>query len=142
MAIQKVTQTPGQEGDELRDFRLGDRPESSCDPEHIRPTLQAVRIDFRRWLQKERLEVTSQFLQLIVDAHKGVGILERYLAKLGGSTIPVRPPLHYFPIGEMYLNRGIARYHAKPVLLQIEIADHFRPQHARNIRGRGHAAAG
>src|SRR6266478_6184645 len=80
MAIQKVTQTPGQEGDELRNLQLGDCPESSGNPEHIRPTLQAMGIDFRRWLQKERLQVTSQFLQLIVDAHKSLGIFERYLA--------------------------------------------------------------
>src|ERR1700724_1306079 len=122
MAIQKVTQTPGQEGDELRNFRVGDRPESPGNQKHIRPTLQAVRIDFRRWLPKEWLQVTSQFLQLIVDAHKCLGIFDRYLANLRGTTIPVRPPWPHLTIGERYLKRGIARYRAQPVLLQIEIA--------------------
>ena len=142
MAIQKVAQTPGQERNELRNFQVGDRPESFGNPKKVRPPLQAVRIDFWRRLQKERLQVMSQLLQLIVHAHKSLSVFERYLAKFAGSTIPVRPPRHDLSIGERDLNCGIARHHAQPVLRQIKIADHFRPQHARNIRGSGHAAAG
>src|SRR5271167_4010704 len=132
VAIEKVAQAPRQEGDELRNFRAGNRSEASGNPEQVRPAMQAARVDLRRWLQEERLQVASQVLQLIVHAHKSLGILEGYLAKLGDSTIPLRPPRHYLSIGKRNLNRGITWHHAKPVLRQIEIADHFRTQHARN----------
>src|SRR6267154_4089222 len=142
MAIQKVAQAPGQEGDKLSNFRVGDRAEAPGNAEQIRPALQAAGVDFWWWLQKKRLQVPSQLFQLIVHAHKGFRILERYFAKLGDGTIAIDPPWHHLSIGKRDLNRGITWNHAKAVFPQIEIGDDFRPQHARDIRGSGHATAG
>src|SRR4029077_16636424 len=74
VAIKKVAQASRQEGYELRDFNVGDRAESPGYTEYIRQAMHAAGIDLRRRLEKKRLQVASQLLQLIVDPHEGIGV--------------------------------------------------------------------
>jgi len=104
--------------------------------------MHAAGIDLRRRLEKKRLQVASQLLQLIVDPHERVGVLRGNLAKFSHGAIALSPLRDHLPIGERHLNRGIARHHAKPVRQKIEIADNFRPQHAGNVRSGRDAAGG
>src|SRR5262249_55539174 len=113
VVIEKLTQTSGQKRNQLGNFSVGDISETPSDAEQITPPSNALRINLGRRLEKERLEISCQLLQLIVDANKGVGIVGRVLAKLGNRAIAPRPPWNDSAVGKCDLNGRVAWHHAQ-----------------------------
>ena len=59
------------------------------------------------------------------------------------NAIAIRPPGDQLTVGKGNLKRRIAGHHPESMIGEIEIADHFGPEHAGNVRsGRGAAAWG
>ena len=108
----------------------------------VRPAAEARGIDFGRRLQEERLQITSQLLQLIVHADEGFGVFSGELAKLRFGALAIHPPGNNLSVGKRNLDRGIAGNHAQPVVSQLQILNHFRTQHAGDVRSGGDAASG
>ena len=77
ISIEKLAEAARQKRNKLRDFLARDRPETFAHAEQIRPAMHAGGVEFRRRLEKEWLKVPSQFLQLIIDADKSLGVVGR-----------------------------------------------------------------
>ena len=106
-----------------------------------RPSKPA-RVDVRRRLEEERLEVPGELLQLVVHAHERPRVGGRELLELPDRALPVRPPGHHRAVGKGHEQRRVAGNHPQPVSRQVEVADDLGPQHARDVRGRRGPAAG
>jgi len=90
--------------------------------------------------QEEWLQISCQPLQLIIHLHETFRISGGNLRELLPGSVTIGPPRHNLAIRKRYLNRRIARDHAQSTLAQSQLADDFRPQHARDIRSRRSAA--
>ena len=140
--IEKLAQAAGEERYKLRDFSTGNATKSFPHPEQVSPALHGGGVDFRRRLHEERLQITCQLFQLIIDLHKPCCIFCGNLRKFFSRSLAIHPPRHHMPVREGNLDRRIAGNHAQAVTRQLQFRNHFRPQHAGDIRGGGHAAAG
>jgi hypothetical protein len=56
------------------------------------------------------------------------------LSELFNRSLAFSPPGNYATVGKCDLDRRIARHHPQSMLGQLQIADNFRPEHARDIR--------
>ena len=143
IAVEKITQAPGEERNQLRDFRTRDFPKALADLKQAAPAIQRLRIRLGRWLQKKWLQIAGEFLEPVVNADKRLRILRRDFSQLRDHAVPVGPPRNELPVGKGNLQRGITRHHAQAVLAKLQVANDLGPQHARDIRsGRGPASRG
>ena len=141
MAIEKIAEASGEERDKLGGFIALHSAESFSHAQEFEPAPDAADRGIGRRLQKERLKITRQFLQLIVHAQEGVRVARRKLAEFGDGALAISPPRHHLPIRKRHQQAGIARNHFQSVRAEIEIANNRGPQHARDIRSGGGATA-
>jgi len=151
VAVEKFSEAPGQEHDQLRNLIRRNAKKSLAHTKQIAPSSQAPGADLRGRLQEEGLQVARQFFELIVHAHKLAGVFCGNLAEFLLRPLAVRPPRQHLAVGEGNLDRRITGHHLQSVVRKMKILNDLRPQHAGNVgRGRdptsgrdlfGHAAS-
>src|SRR6516165_7805068 len=99
IAIQKLAQAAGQEGNQLCDLGAGNSPEALAGAQQVPPTVQAIDLELRWRLKKKGLEIAGQLLELIVDADERLGIARGKAAQHGHGSIAIRPPGGDLPVG-------------------------------------------
>ena len=133
IVIKKLAQASGQETDQFGDLCIGNLSEPLPHAKQFSQPLRPARIELRRRFQKKRLQIARQLLELVIHPHKCFAILRRNLAELCLCTFAVRPPGNHLPIQERDLDGRIARNHPQAELAQLQVGNHFRPQHAGNV---------
>src|ERR1700733_8232203 len=107
--VEKFTEAAGQKRNKLRDFGAGDAPKPFAGAKQIAPSFQARRVDLRRRFHKERLQVSRQLLQLIVDLHESRCIFGGYLGELLPRPFTIGPPRNDVAVGKGKLKSRITR---------------------------------
>src|SRR5437870_5385544 len=95
--------------------------EALANPKQIRPTLERFCVDLRRWLKKERLQISRQPFELTVHPHERVCVSRRILSKFSLGTFALCPPGHNVSIREGNLDHRIARNHTQSVSSQVKV---------------------
>src|ERR1700751_1972 len=142
VAIQKLTQAPGEKRQQLGNFAVRDIPEPATQSKKLADARNTLRTDLRRWFQKEWLQVARELFQLIIDLRKPYGILARVLPKFCDGTLAVHPPGDDSTVRARDLHGRITGQHSQSKFRQLEISDHFRPQHAGDVGCCGRPDAG
>lgn len=110
--------------------------------EQVAPAFQSRGVELRRRLEKEWLQIASQFLQLLIDPDESFRIFLGYFRKLLLRSIAVGPPGDHLPIGKGNLDRRITGDHPQAIIGEPQLGNDFRPQHASDVRRSRGAAAG
>ena len=142
VVIEKFAEASGQKGNKLRHFVAGDAAKFLAHAKKIAPAAHGPGIDFRRRLHEEGLQVAREFFQPIIDFDESVRIFRGNLFKFSPGSFAIGPPGNDMAIRKRHLDGGIARNHAQSIIAKAQIRNHFRTQHAGDIRCGGHAAAG
>src|SRR5437588_4125703 len=91
VAIEKLAQASRQKRHQLGNFAVRNVPEPRSHPEKFAKAQDAVRADLGRRLEKKRLQVARELLELIIDLHKPLRIFGRVLPEFRDRAIAVSP---------------------------------------------------
>ncbi len=141
VAVEEVAEAPGQERHHARDLVSRDPAEALAHAQRLHHARDPARVDVRRRLEEEWLEVAREELQLVVHAHERPRVGRRELRELAHRALAVRPPGRHGAVGEGHEQRRIARDHLQTVTGQVEVPDDLGAQHARDVGRRRGAAA-
>src|SRR5271156_5106526 len=141
MAVEKIAKATGEKRNELRGFFALHAAKSFSYAQQFEPASRAALRGVGRRLQKKRLKIARQLLQLVVNTDEGLRVARRKLSEFGNSTLTISPPRKHLPIWKWHQQTRIARHHFQSVRAEIQIANNRGPQHARDIRSGGGAAA-
>ena len=141
-SLDEIRHRAGQETGQAVDVGGGRTAQPQTDARQLAQTTQATARKIRRWLEKERLQVRGEAMQLVVCREETLDVLGRVPLELRAHARAVVPPAHDGAVLECGLHARLAREHAQAVRPQLEIADDFGPQHAGDVRGGRDAAAG
>jgi hypothetical protein len=80
-------------------------------------------------------------VQLLLHREEGVDILRCHALEFGAHALRIVPPGEYAAVFESHLHAGFAGHHAQAIGAQLQVTDHFRPQHAGDVGSSGDATA-
>ena len=122
-------------------WRALETPKPERKPEELAKSREPAACEVRRRFHEEWLEVAREPGEAALEREEPLAIGRRKPAKHFAHARVIVPPGQHDAVRRHRLHGRVRRDHAKSMPVELEIADHLGPQHARHVGGRGHPAA-
>ena len=143
VSLDELAERPGREPDEVGQLVAADRAEPPPRAAAFADLRPPARVEVRRLLEEERLEVAGERMEPSVHAVERRRVGRRDAGReLLHRPLVIRPPRHHAAVLEHGLEPGLARDHPETAALEPQVADHLGPEHRRDVRGRRRATTG